>query len=439
MKRATTLILAVLLAAASMPDAAEAATTAKKRRPRRAVTPPSLVWHVETVDGEVLDSKSPDLAINPASVVKVATTWWALERLGPAYRFTTRFEARGTINPKTGVLSGDLVVRGSGDPDFQTENAFLAAAALRDAGIRSVTGAIVVDDAFWMGWENGSAGRRRDPAARGLLMATRLRAALDVKRWTRAQRSAWNFFAARRELPSTPPTVTVRGARYESKIAGKTQVLFEHVSKPLVETLRRFNCFSNNDIERVAASLGPASELSVLLADRLAPGTTPVQIETASGLGTNRLTPRQIVGLLRTLRASAQERGLPLEGLLPVAGCDPGTVTSGFPRLSGGPYATALVAKTGTLTSTDGGVTVLAGFLNTAQGEVVFCVAAPHAAGRIRLARHTEESFLLDFIVRHGGTVPRACAPPLSSADEGSTILGPSAADGASSAVHAAR
>jgi hypothetical protein len=128
-----------------------------------------------------------------------------------------------------------------------------------------------------------------------------------------------------------------------------------------------------------------------------------------------------------------------LEGLLPVAGCDPGTVTSGFPRLSGGPYATALVAKTGTLTSTDGGVTVLAGFLNTAQGEVVFCVAAPHAAGRIRLARHTEESFLLDFIVRHGGTVPRACAPPLSSADEGSTILGPSAADGASSAVHAAR
>jgi D-alanyl-D-alanine carboxypeptidase len=428
-KRALTLVLIALFVSSSTIGPADAAPV-KKKRSRRAVTPPALVWHVETLDGEVLDSKNADVAINPASVVKVATTWWALERLGPGYRYTTRFEARGTINPKTGVLSGDLVVRGSGDPDFQTENAFLTAAALRDAGIRTVAGSIVVDDGFWMGWENGSQGRRRDPAARGALMASRLRAALDPKRWTRAQRSAWTLFASRRELPKTPPAVVVRGAaRYEKTPKGPTEVLFEHVSKPLAETLRRFNCFSNNDIERVAASLGPASELSVLLADRLAPGT-PVKIETASGLGTNRLTPRQIVSLLRTLRKSATERGLPLEALLPVAGCDPGTVTAGFPRLSGAPYATALVAKTGTLTSTDGGVTVLAGFLNTGEGEVVFCTAAPHAAGRIRLARRTEESFLLDFIGRHGGAVPRACAPPLTTADDGSTILGPSEASG---------
>ena len=438
MTRPLTLALAVALAVVSTAAPADAATG--KRRSRRVVTPPSLVWHVETADGQVLESRNADIAINPASVVKVATTWWALERLGPQYRFTTRFEARGTIDPKTGTLKGDLVVRGSGDPDFQAENAFLAAAALRDAGIRSVSGALVVDDAFWMGWENGSQGRKTDPSARGLLMASRLRAAFDVKRWTRLQRASWNLFAARRELPATPPSVLVRGGvRFESKPKGGTQVLFEHVSKPLAETLRRFNCFSNNDIERVAASLGPASELSVLLADKLAPGTTPVQIETASGLGTNRLTPRQIVSLLRTFRKTADERGLPVEGLLPVAGCDPGTVTAAFPRLSGGPYATALVAKTGTLTSTDGGVTVLAGFLNTAQGEVVFCVAAPLAGGRIRLARRTEESFLLDFIGRHGGTVPRACAPPLATADEGSTIVGPNSAGATSSSSQAAR
>ena len=437
MTRALTLVLTALLLSTSTIGPADAAPS--KRRSRRAATPPALVWHVETVDGQVLDSKNADVAINPASVVKVATTWWALERLGPSYRFTTRFEARGTINPKTGVLSGDLVVRGSGDPDFQTENAFLAAAALRDAGVRTVTGSIVVDDAFWMGWENGSQGRRRDTAARGALMATRLRAALDPKRWTRAQRSAWNLFATRRELPRTPPAVAVRGpARFESKPKGPNQVLFEHVSKPLAETLRRFNCFSNNDIERVAASLGPTSELSVLLADRLAPGT-PVQIETASGLGTNRLTPRQIVSLLRALRKSASERGLPLEALLPVAGCDPGTVTAGFPRLSGAPYATSLVAKTGTLTSTDGGVTVLAGFLNTGEGEVVFCVAAPHAAGRIHLARRTEENFVVDLLLRHGGAVPRSCAPPMSSPDTGASIVSAAIAQQGRAAAGAGR
>jgi hypothetical protein len=112
-----------------------------------------------------------------------------------------------------------------------------------------------------------------------------------------------------------------------------------------------------------------------------------------------------------------------IENLLPVAGCDPGTVHAAFPRLSAPPYATALVAKTGTLTSTDGGITVLAGFLNTVQGEVAFCVAAPRAAGRIRLARHTEESFLLNLLERRGGAVPRNCGPPLSSPSENASIV----------------
>jgi D-alanyl-D-alanine carboxypeptidase len=32
--------------------------------------------------GDVVDAKSEDLAINPASVIKIATSWWALETLG---------------------------------------------------------------------------------------------------------------------------------------------------------------------------------------------------------------------------------------------------------------------------------------------------------------------------------------------------------------------
>jgi D-alanyl-D-alanine carboxypeptidase/D-alanyl-D-alanine-endopeptidase (penicillin-binding protein 4) len=212
-------------------------------------------------------------------------------------------------------------------------------------------------------------------------------------------------------------------AKYEAAPAGAVTLLFEHRSKPLAETLRRFNCYSNNDIERVSASIGPASELSVLLADRLVSAETPVRLQTMSGLGENRLSPRQIVAMLRGFRSAASEVGLPVEHLLPVAGCDPGTVTGSFPRLSSPPFATSLVAKTGTLTSTDGGITVLAGFLNTAQGEVVFCVAVPRAAGRIRLARRTEETFVLDLIGRHGGAMPRTCGPPLAFPDHDATII----------------
>jgi D-alanyl-D-alanine carboxypeptidase len=127
--------------------------------------------------------------------------------------------------------------------------------------------------------------------------------------------------------------------------------------------------------------------------------------------------------VLRGFRSAAANVGLEIEHLLPVAGCDPGTVNAAFPRLSSPPYAMALVAKTGTLTSTDGGITVLAGFLNTAQGEVAFCVAAPHAAGRIRLARHTEESFVVDLLNRRGGAVPRTCGPPLAAPSEDASIV----------------
>jgi len=432
--------LALFAAALFLAAPVDAATkTGRRRTSRRPVTAPDLVWYVETIEGDVVDARSQDLAINPASVVKIATSWWALEKLGPDHRFTTRFTARGSIDPSHGILKGDLVVHGDGDPDFQAENAFLVAQALNRIGVRRVTGRIVVDGTFWMGWENGSQGKNPDPVKRATLMATRLRQALDVRRWNRGTRQAWYDHAAANGTPRSPiPSVEVLGgARYEETPEGVESVLFEHRSKALAETLRRFNAFSNNDIERVAASIGPPSELSVLLADRLVPGSTPVLIQTASGLGENRLSPRQIVAMLRGFRTAAAERGVGIEHLLPVAGCDPGTVNAAFPRLSSPPFATSLVAKTGTLTSTDGGITVLAGFLNTAQGEVVFCVAAPRAAGRIRLARHTEESFVVDLLNRRGGAVPRTCAPPLETSGEDAEIVSASVASAGATGVAA--
>ncbi|MCZ6600018.1 MAG: D-alanyl-D-alanine carboxypeptidase, partial [Acidobacteria bacterium] len=157
-----------------------------------------LVWHVEDAEGCVLSSRHGDKPFNPASLVKLATSLWALERLGPEYRFSTRF---------TGV-GEDLVVRGGGDPDFQPENAFLVASALNRAGIHRIDGRLLVDDLFWIGWEHGQGRNGQDPDRRAGQMATRLRRAFDPDLWNDSTRKAWKGLAQREGLDrSRPPRV----------------------------------------------------------------------------------------------------------------------------------------------------------------------------------------------------------------------------------------
>lgn len=423
MRNATRLLVAgACLLSTAAGDAATA--TRAGSRSRRAAAPVELVWHVETLDGRVVDGRRADEPINPASVVKVATTVWALEALGPDARFETRVWARGKVDAARRTLVGDLVVQGGYDPDFQEENAFLLGLALNRRGIERVTGALIVDTRFWMGWENGSAGRDPDPVRRGLLMASRLRQALDARRWGGAARRTWLELAQSRSLdPRRPPRVVIsKGVGVDGHVLDG-ELLAIHRSRPVAATIRRFNCYSNNDIERIGEVIGPLDELVALVAARTGARPGEIQLETSSGLGVNRLTPRQVVALLRDLHRTAARTGVRVEELLPVAGCDPGTVGRFYPLLAGGSVTTALVGKTGTLTATDGGVSVLAGLLNTGSGELVFCVAAPRAGGKLSQARKAEEAWVLELLARHGGARPRDCAPPLGLGDEGARVV----------------
>lgn len=387
----------------------------------RSRTPRPMVWHVERQDGTVVSDHRGEELINPASVVKIGTTLWALERLGPDYRFETRFLARGTVSD--GILHGDLVVHGSGDPDFQPENAFLVADALNSLGIRRVTGALVVNGTFWIGWEGGSERTQRNAVKRGLTMAGRLRTGLDPRRWPGSHRRAWLELAGRRGLERRhPPRVVVEGGIGVDGEARPGSLLVVHRSKPLVSVLRRFNAYSNNDIERLGAVLGPPEELAALLSVRCDAPADLVRLETTSGLGTNRLTPRLVVRLLREIRDTCRRVGVEVTDVLPLGGCDPGTVSRFFPVLAdedGG----VLVGKTGTLTTTDGGVSVLAGFLSTSDGELLFCVAVPRAGGRINVARRAEQAFLLQLLDANGGPRPRPCGPPLPTPDEDASVI----------------
>ncbi len=384
------------------------------RAPRKPLKPVHLVWHVETLEGAEVSSVDPDIPINPASVVKVATTLWALEKLGPDHRFDTRFATRGRVAARSGVLEGDLLVQGTGDPDFHAENAFLVAARLNQLGIRRVRGILRVNDTFWIGWEGGSDRTIKNPETRARMMAQRLRVALDPTRWDRGTRAAWQQFAARYSLPaSAPPRVEVStGAAAGADLQG-AQILLTHRSKPLVAALRRFDAYSNNDIERLGSTLGPPSELVTRLARTWELPEESLQLATLSGLGENRMSSRLIVRLLRELRETCGRLGLTVESVLPVAGCDPGTLSHSFLPLYHEPFATSVVAKTGTLTSTDGGTAVLAGFANTGRGELVFAIAAPNAGGQLHGARLRQLDWVQQLITRSDGPRPRGCGNPL--------------------------
>ena len=83
--------------------------------------------------------------VNPASLMKLFTTGAALELLGPAWTWSTPVLATGPV--EAGVLQGDLVVQGRGDPTLVIERLWLLLRQLQQRGVHEVRGDIVLDDA----------------------------------------------------------------------------------------------------------------------------------------------------------------------------------------------------------------------------------------------------------------------------------------------------
>ena len=88
-------------------------------------------------------SHNAEAALNPASVMKLVTSFAALARLGAGYAWTTRVWADGPV--VDGVLDGDLVIQGQGDPTLTLERMWLLQRELRARGVRHIRGGLVLD------------------------------------------------------------------------------------------------------------------------------------------------------------------------------------------------------------------------------------------------------------------------------------------------------
>ena len=92
-------------------------------------------------------SQQPAKPMNPASTMKLVTTFAALELLGPDYRWRTEAYADGPVSD--GVLAGNLVLKGYGDPKITIEQFQALIGQLRAAGLRTIRGDLVLDRSYF--------------------------------------------------------------------------------------------------------------------------------------------------------------------------------------------------------------------------------------------------------------------------------------------------
>ena len=137
------LIGAWLLAAFQYASAALPVEVAAALAAERIPASNAALWVQELGAPAPLVQHNETLPMNPASVIKLLTTYAGLELLGPA--FTWKTEAWTAAPLAAGVLQGDLVLRGGADPRFTFENFWLMLRALRGRGVRDIRGDLVLD------------------------------------------------------------------------------------------------------------------------------------------------------------------------------------------------------------------------------------------------------------------------------------------------------
>jgi D-alanyl-D-alanine carboxypeptidase len=318
---------------------------------------------VTTLDGRVVMEQAADQAFNPASTLKLATALMSLRTYGPDYRFTTVLWTTGTFDAKTGTVTGDLVVSGR-DPSFHDEHAVALAREMNKMGIRSVTGDLVVSPGFTMNF-SPSASRSGE----------RLYDALDAaRRPAEATRNWYEECQAKGDQTcfTSSPSVAVMGAVYVANVPQGAKVLLTQRSSQLVDILKVLLCYSNNFMaERLGEGLGGPANLQGFLVKQIGLPADEVRLASTSGLGVNRISPRSMMKVYVALREELARHKLQTSDILPVAGVDPGTLQK---RYAMSPGRGSVVAKTGTLGHTDGGVSALVGEMRARSGETLLFV-----------------------------------------------------------------
>ncbi|WP_045386974.1 D-alanyl-D-alanine carboxypeptidase/D-alanyl-D-alanine-endopeptidase [Falsirhodobacter sp. alg1] len=394
-----------------------------------------VAFAVATTSGQLVESRGGDTPLPPASTAKAITSLYALDRLGPDYRFQTQILASGPVSG--GIVQGDIWLVGGGDPSLDTDGLAELAAALASRGVRGATGRFYayggalpliseidgeqpVDANYnaaisglnlnynrvYFTWTAGGAAMAMDARSgrvRPEVAMSRVRAVgrsspvytysagAGVDNWTVATGAlgrggnrwlpvrhpddyaaeVFRWLAARQGITLSSPVVT--------RSVPSGTVLATKVSGPLTEILTDMLKYSNNmTAEAVGLSASRQSSLvasgAAMSAWALAKYGVQMDLRDHSGLsGRSRIAPSQMVQVL--VRAQSDARGRLLRGLLKDEGLFD---ANGRETLSD---SVKIKAKTGTLNFTS----CLAGYVQSGGQERVFSIICADVARRATL------------------------------------------------------
>ena len=325
-----------------------------------------------------------------ASLTKIATSLAALSTWGANYQFDTTISTTGTIN--NGVLQGDLIVQGNGDPLFVWEEAIALGNTLQSVGINRVQGNLIITGTFAMNYNF-------NPVESGEL----LKQAFNADTWSNTIENQYLTLP-----PGTPrPQIAISGTVKLAKLINPKQILLvRHHSLPLAQILKEMNVYSNNEMaEMLAYLLGGAPVVQQKAATAANVPLTEIQLVNGSGLGVqNRISPRAVCAMLMSIQKRLSPYQLTVADLFPVSGRDRrGTLLTRQIPLG-------TVIKTGTLND----VSALAGVMPTRdRGLVWFAIINRGSAlGRFR----DEQDRLLQNLLKQlqvADTLPAALTPRL--------------------------
>lgn len=341
----------------------------RKSRKHVARVPSQFGILVQSGDGDIVMDRLSDTSFNPASAIKLLTAYGAIKTLGPDHRFSTEIYTDGSLDESTGVLKGDVILKGH-DPVFDKSDALAVSRILSERGIKRIDGKLLVSDRFSLYCSPNAL-----VSGRGLVKI--MQNAGDNR-------------------------VAVGGGAQLGQPGENAILIAEHQSEYLQDTLKVMLSRSlNGAAERIGSVVGGVGTLADLASSNLGIPRESLHLDSASGLGQCRITPKQMMLVLLGLEDELKKNGLEFKDILPVAGIDDGTLEK---RFTGQNERGSVIAKTGTLSHTDGGVSALVGVLRSQQEDLYFVLFNWH--GGVNNFRSLQDAMIRQLQEQRGG--PRA-------------------------------